>query len=391
MFDQRPFQLSRTVRMHWANPENYDAQPHAGGKAHFGRKGSPCRGKLGAGETWVLASGRGTGTVRRIWITMSQRNPAGLRGLVLRAFWDDAEKPAIEAPVGDFFGSSLGRNLIHQSAWFNNPEGRSYNSFIPMPFRRSFQITVTNESPQDQSMFWYHIDYTLGDAHDDQTGYLHAHWRRENPTTLRKDFEILPRVNGRGRYMGANIAVIADGPRFGPTWWGEGEAKIYLDGDRELPTLCGTGSEDYICTAWGQGQFSLLWYGCQLCDSQRGQFAFYRLHGPDPIFFQEHCSVAMQQIGWCGSYGDLIKHARGAGVEQIVLPGDGSSRLSQAELDANPERAKTGGLFEREDDWSATAYFYLDRPTTDLPPLAPYEQRIAGLTGDPVAIARQDA
>ena len=56
-------------------------------------------------------------------------------------------------------------------------------------------------------------------------------------------------MKGRGRYLGANIGVIADRERYGQTWWGEGEVKVYLDGDTELPTLCGTGTEDYIGTA----------------------------------------------------------------------------------------------------------------------------------------------
>ena len=45
--------------------------------------------------------------------------------------------------------------------------------------------------------------------------------------------------------IGANIGVITD-PSYGGAWWGEGEVKCYLDGDREFPTLCGTGTEDYI-------------------------------------------------------------------------------------------------------------------------------------------------
>ncbi|MCX5660206.1 MAG: DUF2961 domain-containing protein [Planctomycetota bacterium] len=391
MYDAAPlYQLSRTVTMHWANPENYEARDHAGGKSNSGRKGSPCRGVLKAGETWTLAEARGTGTVRRIWITMSQRDIAGLRGLTIRAFWDGQEKPAIEAPIGDFFGCPLGRNLIFESAWFNNPEGRSYNSFIPMPFRTGFKITVSNDSPQDQAMFWYHIDYTLGDAHNDDTGYLHAHWRRENLTKLCEDFEILPRVDGRGRFLGCNIGVVTDNTRYRGSWWGEGEMKIFLDGDTEFPTLCGTGTEDYICTAWGQGQFQRQWYGCPLADNDRGQYAFYRLHGPDPIFFQQHCRATMQQIGW-GSYHDMLQHHKAAGQDHIVLTGDGGRKYSDADIAADPEKAKAHGLFEREDDWCATAYFYLDRPAGTLPGIARYEQRIANLTGDPVAIKRQDA
>ena len=128
-------------------------------------------------------------------------------------------------------------------------------------------------------------DYTVGDRHGDDVLYFHAHWRRENPTTLQKDFEILPRVAGRGRYLGACCSVIPDQKKFLKSWWGEGEVKVYLDGDDGRPTLCGTGTEDYIGTAYGQGQFSHRYQGCHIADRENFRYAFYRLHIPIPSGF----------------------------------------------------------------------------------------------------------
>ena len=258
-----------------------------------------------------------------------------------------------------------------------------------MPFRKSFRLTVTNESPDDIAMFWYHVDFTLGDPHDQHTGYLHAYWNRENPTMLQRDFQILPRVDGRGRYLGCNFGVVTN-PLFRGLWWGEGEVKVFLDGDTDFPTLCGTGAEDYICTAWGQGGFKTRWYGCHLSDHERGQFAQYRFHGPDPIFFREHCRVTIQQIGWA-PFGALLERMKEMGIKQVVRAGDGTDILTRERLESDPELQKVHGLFEREDDYCATAYFYLDRPASALPPIAPYESRVVNLTGDPVAIKRQDA
>ena len=145
--DATPFQLRKNRRMRWANPENYRAEPGAGGQANFGRKGSACRGQMKSGETWVLAEGQGSGTVRRMWFTSEERGPAMLRGVVLRMYWDGAELPAVEVPIGDFCGNPLGRTAVFENAWFDNPEGRNLNCRVPMPFRRSFKITTTNESP----------------------------------------------------------------------------------------------------------------------------------------------------------------------------------------------------------------------------------------------------
>jgi hypothetical protein len=366
------------VHTRWASAENYDATPGAGGQADHGRKGSPCR-SVKAGESFSLAHAEGSGTVHRIWVTISEREPALLRGLVLRAWWDEAEKPAIEAPLGDFFGLGLGRNTAFENAWFDNPEGRSFNCRLPMPFRRGFRMTVTNESPRDLGAFFYDVNFTLGDDHGEDTGYLHAHWRRQNPTRMREDFEILPRVEGRGRFLGCTLGVLADTARYGSSWWGEGEVKVYLDGDQEWPTLCGTGTEDYIATGWGQGHYAHLWHGCPIADHERMQYSFYRLHGPDPVWFHRECRVTIQQMGGWGKDG-AREFMAANGIDSFVTPGDGTGRMTVADLE-QPD-APAFFLNEREDDWSACAYFLLDRPESSLPAIQPYEERVAALTGD---------
>jgi hypothetical protein len=95
----------------------------------------------------------------------------------------------------------------------------------------------------------------LGEKHDAEVLYFHAHWRRERRGDLDKDFVILPKVRGAGRYIGANVSVLSD-PAWGKEWWGEGEVKVYLDGDDKWPTLVGTGTEDYVSSAWGMGRFA---------------------------------------------------------------------------------------------------------------------------------------
>src|SRR5690606_33450563 len=125
--------------------------------------------------------------------------------------------------------------------------------------------------------------------------YFHAHWHRITHTALRDDFELLPRVTGRGRYLGAHVGVIANREYTG--WWGEGEVKMYVDGDESQPTIVGTGTEDYIGTGWGQGVFHQQYHGALVTDNKRGRYSFYRYHIPDPVYFQEALRVTLQQIG----------------------------------------------------------------------------------------------
>lgn len=143
------------------------------------------------------------------------------------------------------------------------------NCIIPMPFRTGARIVVHNESGKDLSAFFYDIDCTIGDEHPENAAYLHAIWRRENPTTFQQDYEILPLVRGSGHFWKIDLGVIADTGTYFRSWWGEGEVKLYLDGDTDHPTLSGTGTEDYIGTAWEQGQYAHLYQGCTIADHAR--------------------------------------------------------------------------------------------------------------------------
>ena len=363
------FRMEEGVQTRWASPENPKGEKGGACRGNDGRKRSACY-PIPPGESRVLAEAAGTsGTVRRIWITIGDRSPKMLRGMRLDMYWDGASKPAVSAPLGDFFCLGLGRMATFQNALFASPEGRSFNSWVPMPFRTGMKIVVTNESDVAQAMFFYDVDYTVGDRHDADALYFHAHWRRENPTTFRRDYEFVPRLCGRGRFLGVNVGVIANTGTYFKTWWGEGELKAYLDGDTDGATLCGTGTEDYIGTGWGQGQFTTTYHGCHVADHDKVQYAFYRLHIPDPIYFQRDIRVTMQQIG-CWDPGTSAQ-MRGSGL-QLML-GDAPVDMAKAVAD------KSYGLFERQDDWSSCAYFYLDRPANDLPALAPVAERVAGL------------
>ena len=107
---------------------------------------------------------------------------------------------------------------------------------------------------------YFQVDLTLGPVPDD-AGLLHVAFRRENPTTIGRDFVILEPVRGPGRYLGCVVGVRVLDPG---TWYGEGEVKVYRDGDTDHPTICGTGLEDYVGTAWGMGAHAAPYGGAPL-------------------------------------------------------------------------------------------------------------------------------
>jgi hypothetical protein len=227
---------------------------------------------------------------------------------------------------------------------------------------------------------FYDVNYLTGVEHGPDAHYFHAHWRRESPNALGENYMILPLVKGSGRFLGSNMGVIT-APMYGDTWWGESEVKVWLDGDGEFPTLCGTGTEDYIGTAWGQGAYGHATQGCLVADKERRQWCFYRYHTVDPIYFDTDCRVAIQTIG--GSWWAEVEEMKKSGTPLIPVSLDYNGvfrRLFEDDVDlTDPEVPKNWCNFWRQDDWSSTAYFYLDRPENGLPGLPGVAERTDGL------------
>ncbi|MDO8685433.1 MAG: DUF2961 domain-containing protein [Clostridiales bacterium] len=368
LFENKPlFTKPEGIETRWASPENPNDGKGKAAQSGGSRKGSPYF-SLKAGESHVLVEEKEvSGTVRRIWVTISERDIAMLRGLRLDFYWDGCLKPAVSSPLGDFFGTGLGRTTAFQSLLFTNPEGKSFNCYIPMPFKKGMKMIVTNESDRDLGAFYYDIDYTIGDKHGDDVLYFHAHYRRESPTTMQKDYEILPNVCGNGRYLGCNIGVIANKELYSSSWWGEGEVKVYLDGDTEYPTLSGTGTEDYIGTGWGQGRYDNLFQGCHIADHEKLQYCFYRYHISDPVYFSRDIRVTIQQIGCWGPDTKPFFHYNNSLVY--------STNMEKLDFSKSAGLIEYG-LFERQDDWSSCVYFYLNSPENNLPEIDAVEKRI---------------
>src|SRR5512133_645408 len=146
------FVVPQGVQTRWASPENPLGEV---GKATAGSDGRERRPSvpLAAGKSLVLAQVKEvSGMVRRIWITIGDRSLKMLRGMRIEMYWDGAARPAVSAPLGDFFGHMVGRMATYQSALFSSPEGRSFNCCVPMPFRKGMKIVLTNETDATQSM-----------------------------------------------------------------------------------------------------------------------------------------------------------------------------------------------------------------------------------------------
>ena len=372
---QEIFQMPAGTESRVSSFENGNGLKGQGGKTNKGAKGNAFE-SIRAGESKMLLDIHSAGTIRRIWCTIDDRSPAMLRSLRLRMYWDGSAKPAVDVPFGDFFGTGLGRVVAFQSALFTNPEGRSFNCYIPMPFKKSARIMLTNESITDLNALFFDIDFITVTTQPKDMLYFHACWNRSFRSAPGKDFEFLPTVVGKGRYLGVNMGVNVDSV-YGDTWWGEGEVKMYMDQDSLLPTINGTGSEDYIGTGYGEGTFSHLYQGCNVADGKNRQYAFYRLHIPDPVYFHSRFRAAIQQIG--GGDANTVRALLAGGIPLIPISvsSDHVTRLFEPPGSQQDISTLKGWMnFYRRDDYSATAYFYLNRPESNLRELAPVAERI---------------
>lgn len=371
------------MQTRWSSFENPMAAKGAGAQTNKGWKGSAFR-RIEPGETLTLLEIDGCGIIHRIWLTISDRSPLMLRSLRIEMYWDGAQTPAVSVPLGDFFCCGNGKIVPFENELFSSPEGRSLNCFVPMPFYTNARITITNESSLPLTHFFYDINFSLTEpAAQSDFLYFHAYWNRENPTVLGEDYRILPRLKGNGRFLGTSLGIFAN-PDYPDSWWGEGEVKIYLDGDRDFPTLVGTGTEDYIGTGWGQGTFCHRYQGCLQNDPDTGGISFYRFHIPDPLYFQEECMVTIQQIG--GTQKKTLLRYKEKGVPFTVISADRNGTLIRMLEEAGKISWEDEQFdenlfmnFMRRDDVSAAAYFYLDSPENGLPPLPDVQQRVAGL------------
>ena len=251
-------------------------------------------------ETFTLAEIDESGCIQHIWMT-----PTGnWRFSILRIYWDDEKEPSVECPVGDFFGMGWGEYAhLNSLAVCVNP-GSAFNSYWQMPFRKKCKITMENLADAPMRLY-YQRDYSLTEVPED-AAYFHAQFRRTNPVPYKDVYTIVDGIKGKGHYVGTYMAWQVNNNR----WWGEGEIKFFMDGDKQFPTICGTGTEDYFCGSYNfdRGgkyiEFSTPYAGLHQVIRPDGtyranqRFGMYRWHITDPIRFEKDLKVTIQDLGW---------------------------------------------------------------------------------------------
>jgi Protein of unknown function (DUF2961) len=306
--------------------------------------------QIAAGETLTLLDEAGPGVISHVWVTIASDDSNHLKALVLRMYWDGEATPSVEAPIGDFFGLGLGDYHLYESLPLSVGSDKALNSFFPMPFQKHARITVTNEGTVKTDAFYFNIDYrAYAKPLPGDELYFHAQYRQAAPAhgwtnqwhsngdALVNDKKNLNgegnyvwmEATGRGHFVGVTMSVLEnqDG------WWGEGDDMFFIDGEA-MPSINGTGSEDYFLGAWDFGghAFSYGLFGAPVVGQEvaGGRWSLYRFHLDSPIPFTKSLRAT-------------IEH---------------------------------GHANVRSDNYFSVAYWYQTEPHAAFPALPPLEQRI---------------
>jgi hypothetical protein len=291
------------------------------------------------GDKHVLLDAQGPGEITHIWMTFLGPEPqkwapeggANHQEMLLRIYYDGNTRPAVEAPLGDFFANCFGKRREVNSLAVAVEDADSYNCFWRMPFRKSVRIEILNESEKPIRLLYYNVDWIKKDTMSEDTPYFYAQYRQEYPVEQGKDYVLLE-TEGKGHYVGTVLAVRSRSP----AWFGEGDEKIYIDGEQK-PSIWGTGTEDYFLSAWGLKTTSSTYFGTPYFDQWGivgGHTSAYRWHINDPIVFKKKIKFTIEHFGW-------------------ISP------------DENPKNVMHSWN-ERQDDYSSVAFWYQTGVSTFL-------------------------
>ncbi len=253
-----------------------------------------------------------------------------LRGLWLALAFDDKQTAFV--PVADFFGSPPAGAAYKSFPMEVRPNGEMVCRFW-MPFRRAARVELINvgavralgEVSVQVSPYEWGAD----------SRYFHSQWTVDRGSTRPfRDFNFMD-VKGSGHYVGSTLYVA----NTTPAWWGEGDEKVWVDGE-SFPSTFGTGTEDYYGYAWSDPTpYDNIPYHTQPNAGKPGCFghiANNRFHVLDPITFDRSLRFDMEIWHWeevhatfaatsywyadDASSGPVVPNLEWADVEELLPP-----------------------------------------------------------------------
>lgn len=272
------------------------------------------------GEKVVLFDVKGAGIINHIWITIAPMQPNLSRNdIIIRMYWDGNKFPSVESPIGPFFGQGWNESYNYASLPLaaTPGSGNGLVSYFNMPFSNGARIEIENQAGKEIEAFYYYVDYTEYEKLPEDMGRFHA-WYNHQLTLApdggediyqvteksqvnanREKNYLIANIKGKGQYVGVNYYIQSPSP----VWYGEGDDMFFIDGDT-VPTLHGTGTEDYFNTSWSPKEiYAHPYFGSARVNNETGFLGrthVYRFHLSDPIYFDKSLKFSIEH-GTCNN------------------------------------------------------------------------------------------
>ena len=266
------------------------------------------------GEKLTIMDVKGAGVINHIWITIGPDGAKASRNdIIIRMYWDGNSFPSVESPIGPFFGNGWNESYYMTSAPLSvtPAKGKSYVSYFAMPFSKGARVEIENQSGAKLSYFYYNIDYVEMPQLPANSGRFHAwfnHKVTNTPPDPQNKSDVLGKlgqnktgadnyvfadIKGKGQFVGVNYYI--NNPS--TLWYGEGDEMIFLDGEK-LPSIIGTGTEDFFNTSWCPKEiYQQPYFGYPRVNNETGWLGrthVYRFLVEDPIYFDKSCKFTIE-------------------------------------------------------------------------------------------------
>ncbi len=247
---------------------------------------------LPPGETRTVYRADRGGRIVGLRFSPAEAFAGKARDLLLRISFD-GDKPAVCAPLGDFFGYAWGQPAMQ--SLLVGTTGQTNYCYFPMPFDRSALVELVSESAAAVDC---HAEVLHADApRAPEEGRFYALWRRENPTRLGEPFTFIE-TQGRGHLVA--VALQARGFESGKTLFFEGDDQTTIDGELAVH---GTGSEDFFNGGWydvpdrWEKRLSFPLSGCLGYAKHLGRTGAYRLFLGDAYAYRKSLLQTIEHAG----------------------------------------------------------------------------------------------
>ncbi len=292
------------------------SEPRKGSDPPADRKKTPFEATLAPDASAVLAELKGSLAICGLLFHIEAEDLAKAARATVLDITFDGEK-TVECPLGDFYSTVPGL-IPYASIPLGVTDTKPADLYCHwwMPFARDVKIAVRNLGDQEVRV-WGAVA-VVPQSWTDRSLLFHAKWRtqRDVPARPMTDWAHLE-VQGKGRFVGGNLHIVNSVRE----WWGEGDEKIYVDGEK-FPSHFGTGTEDYYGYAWcSPDRFVHAYHNQPRCQGPRnyGHTIVSRFHIIDDIPFASSFKFDIEN--WHGSARPEAKTTRAAASYWYARPG----------------------------------------------------------------------